>query len=373
MAYCREKKGNYYAVFYDPSRQPERKWRTLRTSDKQNARQKLAELERKYALDVYDPWKEESPQEGLTVQEAIDQFLSDYSEEKGLREKTIDNYRYTLKAFADSVAVQLNIRYVDASNIRDYLDRDDLSATSRDTYYRQLKTFFGWCDEKNIVENDPIGNVERPGAPDLSAKFLTPDQLDDLIETIRKAAEKNAPHVGEGEILWIIDVIKFAVYTGLRRGELCNLRWGAIDLGTGFLTVKNTEDFETKTGSEGRVPIIPSAEEILEDQHPDPPNADPTEYVFKGVKGGQLNADYVTERFRYYRRLAGLPEGISFHSLRDTCACLLLMQGTSIYTVKEMLRHSRIEVTMGYARLLPSRFKDQIEEGMEGVALHLDD
>jgi hypothetical protein len=84
MAYLEDKEGNYYVIFYDSSRQPERKWRTLRTSDKQNARQKLAELERKYALDVYDPWEGEPPQEGLTVQEAVDQFLSGRCERKGL-------------------------------------------------------------------------------------------------------------------------------------------------------------------------------------------------------------------------------------------------------------------------------------------------
>jgi integrase len=159
----------------------------------------------------------------------------------------------------------------------------------------------------------------------------------------------------------------------LRRGELCNLRWGAVDLDPGFLTVKNTEDFETKTGSEERIPIIPSARKILEEKRSDRRSDDPAEYVFKGVQGGQLNADYLTKRFRHYRRLAGLPEDISFHSLRDTCACLLLMQGTSIYTVKEMLRHSRIEVTMGYARLVSDRFKSQIEEGMEEVAGQLED
>jgi integrase len=238
---------------------------------------------------------------------------------------------------------------------------------------RIIIRFFRWCDEKNIVENDPIENVERPGAPDLSAEFLTPDQLEHLIEKIREDAETNAPQVGDGEVLWIIDVIKFAVYTALRRGELCNLRWGAVDLDSGFLTVKNTEDFETKTGSEERIPIIPSARKILEEKRSDRRSDDPAEYVFKGVQGGQLNADYLTKRFRHYRRLAGLPEDISFHSLRDTCACLLLMQGTSIYTVKEMLRHSRIEVTMGYARLVPDRFKSQIEEGMEEVAGQLED
>lgn len=137
---------------------------------------------------------------------------------------TTDKARYILEAFVESVPIQLNVRYVDADHIREYLNRDELAATSRDTYYRQLKTFFRWCDDENIVQDNPIANVERPGAPDLSAEFLTPSQLEHLIETIREDAEANSPQFGEGEVPWLIDVIKFAVYTGLRRGELCDLR-----------------------------------------------------------------------------------------------------------------------------------------------------
>lgn len=91
------------------------------------------------------------------------------------------------------------------------------------------------------------------------------------------------------------------------------------------------------------------------------------------MKGAPLNADYLTERFRYYRRLADLPEGGAFHTLRHTCASLLVMEGTPIHTVKEMLRHSRIEVPQNYSHLAPEKFKNQIEEGMDDVALRLDE
>jgi site-specific recombinase XerD len=49
------------------------------------------------------------------------------------------------------------------------------------------------------------------------------------------------------------------------------------------------------------------------------------------------------------------------------------MEGTPIHTVKEMLRHSRIEVPQNYSHLAPEKFKNQIEEGMDDVALRLDE
>ncbi|MFQ5572014.1 MAG: tyrosine-type recombinase/integrase [Rhodothermales bacterium] len=49
-----------------------------------------------------------------------------------------------------------------------------------------------------------------------------------------------------------------AVYTGLRAGELVNLRWEHIDLDNQSLLVRNTDDFKTKTRRERIVPLVPS-------------------------------------------------------------------------------------------------------------------
>lgn len=367
MAHLREKNGNYYADFYDRHRSPKRKWVPLRCSDQQNARRTLTELERKKALGLFDPWEDDPPQKGVTLSEAVDKFLRYKRDVKGVREKTLDNYKYTLRAFARSAGRNLGVGYVDATHIRAYLRCDEWSRTTRDTYYRQLRTFFRWCDDQNLVRESPIDDVDRPGKPELSPEFLTVSQLGDLIETIREDAEENAPQVGDGEVFWLIDVIKLAVYTGLRRGELCDLRWGAVNLETGFLTVRETEDFATKTGNQERVPLVQDATELLCELRNDCETVRPDEYVFKGAKGGPLNPDYVTTRFRHYRRKAGLPEDISFHSLRHTCASLLMMEGVPLETIQVMLRHSTRRVTERYAHLAPGRLKDQIEEGMSKV------
>ncbi|WP_263840790.1 tyrosine-type recombinase/integrase [Salinibacter sp.] len=364
MAHLREKKGNYYAVFYDPSRQIERKWRTLRCSDKQVARQRLTELERKEAIGEFDPWKEGTPHEGLTLNDAVEKFLRYRRDEKKLREKTIENYRYTLESFTDSVTAGLNIRYVGGSHVRKFLGQDGINQMTRDTYFRQLKTFFSWCDSESIVEDDPMESVHRPGVPQQPAEYLTPEQLGHLIDTIRSDAEKNSPQVGDGEVLWIIDVIKFAVYTGLRRGEVCDLRWGAVDLENGFLMVEGTDDFDTKSGNNARIPLVDEARELLRNKANQRIGSEPDDYVFTGANGGGIYPDYLSHRFLHYRRLADLPEDVSFHTLRHTCASLLVMGGVPLHTVKEMLRHSTIEVTKRYAHLAPDAFKNQIQDGL---------
>ena len=66
---------------------------------------------------------------------------------------------------------------------------------------------------------------------------------------------------------WLTDVIRFAVGTGLRRGDVCSLRWSTADLKGQMLTVKNTEDFETKSGHERPVPLLGDALTVLVQRH----------------------------------------------------------------------------------------------------------
>ncbi len=71
------------------------------------------------------------------------------------------------------------------------------------------------------------------------------------------------------------------------------------------------------------------------------------------MRGGRLNLEYVSKRFLHYRRLAKLPEGISFHNLRHTCASWLVMRGVPLSVVQYILGHSAIVVTQRYAHLAP--------------------
>jgi len=201
-----ETKGNYYARFYDPSRSQKTKTKTLRTKQKSVARQRLTELEKKHAMGLFDPWEEDLPQEGVTVDQAVEQFL-EAKRNEGCREKTVSNYEYLLGDFAESLPASSHVDRVESQEIRNYLDDEELAQTSRDTYYRQLRTFFRWCDEESIVESNPITDVKRPGTPDKDKSFLTPERLEHLIDTIREDVDERQKWIQEGEVVWLIDVI----------------------------------------------------------------------------------------------------------------------------------------------------------------------
>ena len=166
-------------------------------------------------------------------------------------------------------------------------------------------------------------------------------------------------------MIWLVDVVRFAVGTGLRLGELCNLRWSAVNLTTGFLAVKNANGFKTKTRHERPVYVTGEAREVLERLN-QARTSEADDYVFKGTSKQEgskdkLNEEYVSKRLLYYARKAKLHDGIHFHSLRHTFASWLVMGGMDLYKVKELLGHASIETTMRYAHLAPKVFKDEME------------
>ena len=89
-------------------------------------------------------------------------------------------------------------------------------------------------------------------------------------------------------------------------------------------------------------------------------------YVFQGCRSQErhrekLNEEYVSKRFLYYRRLARLPDGITFHNLRHTYASWLVIAGVDLYRVKELLGHKSIESTMRYSHLALPNLKGDLE------------
>jgi len=157
--------------------------------------------------------------------------------------------------------------------------------------------------------------------------------------------------------LWLKDVILFGVGTGLRLSEITSLRWRDVDFVSGFLTVRNHETFKTKSGHERSIPLVGDALSTLI-KRSESSSTSTDDWVFTNGKGTRLVSGYVSKRFKYYVRLAKLPEEIHFHTLRHTCASWLAQNGVSLLTIQKILGHSDFRDTLIYSHLQPSVMKD---------------
>jgi integrase len=137
-----------------------------------------------------------------------------------------------------------------------------------------------------------------------------------------------------------------AVNTGLRRGELTQLTWADIDLHAKRLTVRAGY---AKSGKARHVPLNSEATAVLK------------KYRKDHFGTGQLFAvASVTKSWRTLMADAKI-EDFRFHDLRHTFASRLVMAGVDLNTVRELMGHGDIKMTLRYAHLAPEHKAAAVE------------
>ena len=375
--YGKDQKGRkylkyYYVDFYDKTRHPKRKKISLGTRDKVAARQKFAEWERRSMAGLWDPWTDVAPQDGMSLVNAIRQYqrAREQAAASGdLSKKTLRADRSVLELFRENMPPGTQVEHIEERHIHDFFNRLDLKPSSYNTYLARLSGFFSWCSEQGYVRHVPTSSIrQRKGSRSSRtaiADYLTREDHERLIRTIEADAILKSNTLKAGEVVWLLDIVRFAVGTGLRLGEICNMRWSWVNLDDGFINLRITSLFSPKWKRERSVPVAGEALEILRRLNA-ARTSETDAYVFQSRRGHEgdrekLNEEYVSKRFLYYRRLAKLPDGITFHSLRHTYASWLVIAGVDLYRVKELLGHKSIESTMRYSHLAPHNLKGDVE------------
>ena len=157
--------------------------------------------------------------------------------------------------------------------------------------------------------------------------------------------------------------LRLAATTGARRGELCALRWRALDLDAGTMRIRHALvqtrqgviEKDTKTHAERRVSLDPGTVAVL-DMHRKRSEALAGDcggvlgrdaYVFSHEVDGKVpwRPDYASLAFHRLRKELGL-DGVRLHDLRHYNATLLLASGTDIRTVSGRLGHADASTTL---------------------------
>lgn len=179
-------------------------------------------------------------------------------------------------------------------------------------------------------------NIELPRVDNKRTDFLTPDEIRSLLGAIAEDPNRNAAHL-----------MQLALFTGMRRGELFNLRWEDLDLENGFIHIQ-----APKGGTSQKIPMNEAARELLEAL----PRSSSI-YVFPGKDGGRLKN--IQPTLQRIRTRAGLPKDFRpLHGLRHTFASMLASSGkVDMYTLQKLLTHKSPVMTQRYAHLRDDALK----------------
>ena len=206
-----------------------------------------------------------------------------------------------------------------------------------------LRHLFNEAVGRRYLKDTPCRGVQQLRVNNQRVRFLTAAELPRLLAAADELAAGNV----DGEkgrkkqgSLWLRPMITVAVNTGLRFGELTNLRWSDVDKKNRILTLR-----ETKDGTTARVPFNDEVWLTLETL----PRVANNPYVFPGRRGRRNN---IKRAWADALSRAGIAD-FHFHDLRHTFASHLVMAGVDLNTVRELMRHKTLDTTLRYAHLAP--------------------
>lgn len=177
-----------------------------------------------------------------------------------------------------------------------------------------------WC------EFNPVTGTDRPKLPSRD-RYLRPDEITKFFEAVDQLQRESSR-----------DLIRLAVYTGARRGNLCSLEWQELDLNRGVWTIPK-EKFKGKRVHS--VPLIPQAIEILQRRKQDAVSGVPWVFPSGGKAGHVMDPKVAMKRVK---ELSGI-EDLRFHDLRRTMGAWQNNGGTPTRIIQGTLGHSNIATT----------------------------
>ena len=156
-------------------------------------------------------------------------------------------------------------------------------------------------------------------------------------------------------------MIRLALYTGMRRGEMFRLKWQDLDFQRGFIKL-----VDPKGGKDSQIPMNDSALNLFRD-HP----RTESEFVFPGRKGGRRT--YIKRALTRIKKATGLPDDFRIlHGLRHVYASILASSGqVDMFHLQKLLNHQSPQMTQRYAHLRDEALKQAsnvLVEQMNGIS-----
>lgn len=342
MAGMRKLRGKYYARVRINGRE---KLVPLNTTTLEMANRRLKFVnEHEWYLKI--GWEKELNAAPLpTLFEASEMFVKE-ARNKGLTEKTIRHYSYTMEHFLEVIKGSWRVDEITENRCKDLLVylRTRLAPASVNSYIKSINTFINWLRRKYEIELPP--KIKELRAEKKLPEFLAPGELDRIYDMCDNPK--------------MLATFKVYEHTGIRLRQLHNCELDESVSGN-YVKLKNTK------GKRER--IIPIPPEIVEDFKV----AKNAAYSHNPEKCEPYKPDHISHTFCKLRRKAVLKTSAeskgkdvdqltdeeketalenagnkSIHSLRHTFALRKLLEWGNIYLVMQALGHADVKTTQIY-------------------------
>lgn len=211
-----------------------------------------------------------------------------------------------------------------------------------------VRNFARWHCDRTAGEATAVLAARGPRYRRKLPRPLAPDAARDVIEAV--AAEPREDWVGARDAA----IVTLLYGCGLRISEALSLRGASLPL-------PEVLHIRGKGGKERLVPVIAPARDAVADYVrlcPFALAAEPAAALFRGVRGGPLNARLIAAAMERARNGLGLPATATPHAMRHSFATHLLAAGGDLRVIQELLGHASLSTTQAYTAVDAARLTE---------------
>jgi integrase len=187
--------------------------------------------------------------------------------------------------------------------------------------------------------------IRYPQEDNTKNRYLSRDEADLLLQELARRSEE------------VRDMAMMSLYTGMRFGEIANLKWSDVDLFQGLIMLRNT-----KSGKNRPAYMNPDVQKMFARRGPGAPEelVFPARWTDNKPHYMISHIYYDTVKKMFNQGITDKKKWVNFHTLRHTFASWLVEQGTDIYLVKDLLGHHDLKMTERYAHIGENQLKQAV-------------
>jgi integrase/recombinase XerD len=288
-----------------------------------------------------------------------DQPLRDYLDhlrvERGLSENTLEAYGRDLGKLLEFARAKrrplLDLRQRDLTEFVGRLRELGLGPRSQARAIHAVRGFYRYGVREGLIDADPMENLRAPRAFRALPRYLTPTQVEALLE---------APDLERPLGLRDRAILELMYATGLRVSEVIGLRAEGLDMELGIVRVmgKGQKERLVPLGRVARRWIaryLGESRERLTRERPAPT-------LFVNHRGGRLSRMGLWGIVRRHAVTAGVERILTPHVLRHSFASHLLERGADLRSLQAMLGHADISTTQIYTHVTRERLRQLYDQ-----------
>ncbi len=288
--------------------------------------------------------------------DALQHWLDSLGALSGRSENTLNAYRGDVAEFLTFMTLHQGaqqglgaLERITVPDMRAWMAQQRSSGVGARSLARKLsavKSFYRWLAEREGFEPTAVLSTRAPKFTKKLPRPLAEDAAKAMIETVELQSSN----------VWVaardVAVVTLLYGCGLRISE-------ALSLTGADAPLAQTIRIVGKGDKERIVPVLPAARDAVDAYlrlcpHPQEPNAP----LFRGVRGGALNARAIQAAMANARMQLGLPSTATPHAMRHSFATHLLSAGGDLRSIQELLGHASLSTTQTYTAVDTARLME---------------